>query len=92
MPSKERVETEVDARSMPPSGAFSTFRYCESHAATGAPDIRFDLGEWVNRPAATGCGEAATEIVVEIEGESDGRTKRDRCWSLGAWHSSHSQV
>ncbi len=68
--------TSVDGRSLNAT-AFSTFDTASLHAATGAPDIRFDL---VNGESSSRCrgGEAATEIVVEIEGESDGRTKRSR--------------
>jgi hypothetical protein len=57
--------------------AFSTFDTASLHTVTGAPDIRFDLvnGESSSRH---GGGEAATEIVVEIEGEADGCTKRVR--------------
>ncbi len=47
------------------------------HAATGAPDVRFDLVNGESSSRRRG-GEAATEIVVEIEGEADGRTKRSR--------------
>ena len=47
------------------------------HAATGAPDIRFDLVNGESSSRRRG-GEAATEIVVEIEGEADGRTKRSQ--------------
>ena len=56
--------------------AFSTFDTASLHAATGAADVRFDLvnGESSSRRG----GAAATEIVVEIEGEADGRMKRSR--------------
>jgi hypothetical protein len=40
-------------------------------------DIRFDLVNGESSSRRRG-GEAATEIVVEIEGEADGRTKRSR--------------
>jgi hypothetical protein len=68
--------TSVDGRSLDAT-AFSTFDTVSLHAATGAPDIRFDLvnGESSSRRRS---GKAATEIVVEIEGEADGRTKRSR--------------
>lgn len=46
-------------------------------AATGATDVRFDLVSGESSSSRRG-GEAATEIVVEIEGEADGRTKRSR--------------
>jgi hypothetical protein len=68
--------TSVDGRSLDAT-AFSTFDTASLHAATGAADVRFDL---VNGESSSRCrgGEAATEIVVEIEGEADGRTKRSR--------------
>jgi len=47
---KSKVES-VDGRSL--ATAFSTFDTVSLHAATGAPDIRFDPVN-VNRPAATG--------------------------------------
>lgn len=46
-------------------------------AATGVPDVRFHLVNGESSSRRRG-GEAATEIVVEIEGEADGRTKRSR--------------
>jgi hypothetical protein len=66
----------VDGRSLDAT-AFSTFDTVSLYAATGSPDIRFDL---VNGESSSRCrgGEAATEIVVEIEGEADGRTQRSR--------------
>ena len=67
--------TAVDGRSLDAT-AFSTFDTVSLHAATGAADVRFDLvnGESSSRRG----GAAATEIVVEIEGEADGRMKRSR--------------
>ncbi|MBW4485826.1 MAG: hypothetical protein KME14_25145 [Tildeniella torsiva UHER 1998/13D] len=72
---KGTVES-VDGRSLDAT-AFSTFDTASLHAATGAPDIRFDLvtDESSSRRRS---GEVATEIVVEIEGETDGQTKRSR--------------
>ncbi|WP_310413916.1 hypothetical protein [Chamaesiphon sp. OTE_8_metabat_110] len=66
----------IDGRSLDAT-AFSTFDTASLHAATGAPDIRFDL---VNGESSSRCrgSEAATEIVVEIEGEADGRTENSR--------------
>ena len=66
----------VDGRSLDAT-AFSTFDTVSLHAATGAPDVRFDLVNGESSSRRRG-GEAATEIVVEIEGEADGRTKRSR--------------
>lgn len=66
----------VDGRSLDAT-AFSTFDTVSLHAATGAPDVRFDLVNGESSSRRRG-GEAATEIVVEIEGEVDGRTKRSR--------------
>jgi hypothetical protein len=68
--------TSVDGRSLDAT-AFSTFDTVSLYAVTGAPDIRFDLvtGESSSRRRG---GEVATEIVVEIEGEADGRSKRSR--------------
>ncbi len=68
--------TSVDGRSLDAT-AFSTFDTASLHAATGAPDIRFDLVNGESSCRRRG-GEAATEIVVEIEGEVDGRTKNSR--------------
>jgi hypothetical protein len=77
--------TSVDGRwrslsereSIETATAFSTFDTASLHAATGAPDMRFDLVNGESSSRRRG-GEAATEIVVEIEGEADGRTKRSR--------------
>jgi hypothetical protein len=68
--------TSVDGRSLDAT-AFSTFDTASLYAATGASDIRFDLVNGESSIRRRG-GEAATEIVVEIEGEADGRTKRSR--------------
>jgi hypothetical protein len=68
--------TSVDGRSLDGT-AFSTFDTASLHAATGAPDIRFDLVNGESSSRRRG-GEAATEIVVEIEGEADGRMKNSR--------------
>lgn len=72
---KSKVES-VDGRSLDAT-AFSTFDTVSLHVATGAANVRFDLvnGESSSRHRG---GEAATEIIVEIEGESDGRTKCSR--------------
>lgn len=72
---KGKIES-VDGRSLDAT-AFSTFDTVSLHAATGAPDVRFDLvnGESSSRRRGD---EAATEIVVETEGEVDGQTKRSR--------------
>lgn len=66
----------VDGRSLDAT-AFSTFDTASLHAATGAPNVRFDLVNGESSSRRRG-GEAATEIVVEIEGEADGKTKRSR--------------
>lgn len=68
--------TSVDGRSLDATG-YSTFDTVSLYAATGAPNIRFDLvnGESSSRRRGD---EVATEIVVEIEGEADGRTKNSR--------------
>jgi hypothetical protein len=72
---KGKIES-IDCRSLDAT-AFSTFDTASLYAATGAPDIRFDLVNGESSSRRRG-GEAATEIVVEIEGEGDGRTKRSR--------------
>jgi hypothetical protein len=72
---KGKLES-IDGRSLDAT-AFSTFDTASLHAATRAPDIRFDLMNGESSSRRRG-GEAATEIVVEIEGEADGRTKRSR--------------
>jgi hypothetical protein len=66
----------VDGRSLDAT-AFSTFDTASLYAATGAADIRFDLVNGASSIRRRG-GEAATEIVVEIEGKVDGQTKRSR--------------
>jgi hypothetical protein len=66
----------VDGRSLDAT-AFSTFDTASLHTVTGAADVRFDLVNGESSSRRRG-GEAATEIVVEIEGEADGRTKRSR--------------
>jgi hypothetical protein len=68
--------TSIDGRSLDAT-AYSTFDTASLHAATGAPDVRFDLMNGESSSRRRG-GEAATEIVGEIEGEADGRTKRSR--------------
>jgi hypothetical protein len=68
---KGKVEA-VDGRSLDAT-AFSTFDTVSLYAATGAPDIRFDLVNGESSSRRRG-GQAGTEIVVEIEG----RTKRSR--------------
>lgn len=57
--------------------AFSTLDVASLHAATGAPNIRLDLltGESSSRRRGA---EAAAEIVVEIEGKTDGKMARSR--------------
>ena len=72
---KGKVES-VDGQSLDAT-AFSTFDIASLHAATEAPDVRFDLVNGESSSRRRG-GEAATEIVVEIEGKADGRTKRSR--------------
>lgn len=72
---KGKVET-IDGRSLDAT-AYSPLDIISLHAATGAPDIRFDLVTDESSSRRRG-GEAAAEIVVEIEGEVDGRTKRSR--------------
>lgn len=72
---KGKVES-VDGRSLDAT-AFSTFDTVSLYAATGALDVRFDLVNGESSSRRRG-GEAGTEIVVEIEGEFEGRTKRSR--------------
>ncbi|MBE9160213.1 NAD(P)-dependent oxidoreductase [Nodosilinea sp. LEGE 06152] len=72
---KGKIES-IDGRSLDAT-AFSTFDIASLHAATGAPNVRFDLVTDKSSSRHRG-GEAATEIVVEIEGEVDGRTQRSR--------------
>lgn len=66
----------IDGRSLDAT-AFSTFDTVSLYAATESPEIRFDLVNGESSSRRRG-GETATEIVVEIEGEADGRTKRSR--------------
>jgi hypothetical protein len=68
--------TSVDGRSLNAT-AFSTFDTASLQVATGAQDVRFDLVNGESSSRRRG-GEAATEIVVEIEGQINGRTKRSR--------------
>ncbi|MCC5655375.1 hypothetical protein LC609_37750 [Nostoc sp. XA013] len=72
---KGKIES-IDGRLLNAT-AFSTFDIASLHAATGAPNVRFDLVTDESSSRHRG-GEAATEIVVEIEGEADGRTQRSR--------------
>ncbi|MBD1919400.1 NAD(P)-dependent oxidoreductase [Phormidium sp. FACHB-77] len=72
---KGNIES-IDGRSLDAT-AFSTFDLASLHAATGAPNVRFDLVTDESSSRHRG-GEAATEIVVEIEGEADGRTQCSR--------------
>lgn len=72
---KGKIES-IDGRSLDAT-AFSTFDIASLHAATGAPNVRFDLVTDESSSRHRG-NEAATEIVVEIEGEADGRTQRSR--------------
>jgi hypothetical protein len=72
---KGKVET-VDGRSLD-ANAYSPLDIISLHAATGASDVRFDLVTDESSSRRRG-GEAAAEIVVEIEGEANGLTKRSR--------------
>lgn len=72
---KGQVES-VDGRSLDAT-AFSTFDIASLYAATGAPNVRFDLVTDESSSRRRG-DEAAAEIVVEIEGEAGGRMKRSR--------------
>lgn len=69
------IET-VDGRRLKGS-AFSSFDVVSLHAATGAPDIRFDLvtAESSNRRSG---GKAATEIMADIQGDIGGRASQVR--------------
>lgn len=69
------VET-VDGRLLG-ANAYSPLDIISLHAATGAPDVRFDLVTDESSSRRRG-GEAAAEIVVEIKGEANGLTKRSR--------------
>ena len=66
----------VDGRRLKGS-AFSSFDVVSLQAATGAADIRFDLVTAESSSRRAGGG-AATEIMVEIEGDADGRATRSR--------------
>jgi hypothetical protein len=70
---KGKIES-IDGRSLDAT-AFSTFDTASLHAVTGAADVRFDLVNGESSSRRRG-GEAATEIVVEIEGKVDGQMKR----------------
>jgi hypothetical protein len=72
---KGKVES-IDGRALDAT-AFSSFDIVSLHAATGASDVRFDLVTDESSSRRRG-SEAAAEIVVEIEGEADGRTKRSQ--------------
>ncbi len=72
---KGNVET-VDGRSLDGT-AFSSFDIVSLYAATGASDVRFDLVTAESSSRRRG-GEAAAEIIVEIEGGANGRTARSR--------------
>lgn len=69
------IET-VDGRRLKGS-AFSSFDVVSLQAATGAADIRFDLVTAASSSRRAGGG-AATEIMVEIEGDAGGRATRSR--------------
>lgn len=66
----------IDGRSLEAS-AFSTFDTASLYVATGARNIRFDLASGSSSSREAG-GEPAAEIVVEVEGDVDGRAQRVR--------------
>lgn len=72
---RSEVET-VDGR-LVDAEAFSPFDIISLYAATGASDIRFDLATAESSSRRRG-DEVAAEIVVDIEGEANGATKRSR--------------
>jgi len=72
---KDVIEA-VDGRSLV-GDAFAPFDIISLHAATRAPDVRFDLVTDISSSRRAG-HELAAEIIVEIEGESNGRTRHAR--------------
>lgn len=66
----------IDGRSLDAT-AYSPFDIIGLFAATGAPNIRFDLVTAESSSRRRG-GEAAAEVVVEIEGKADGLAKHSR--------------
>lgn len=68
--------TTIDGRDLA-AEPFSTLDVASVQAATGAPDVRFDLvtGESSSRRRGDG---VAAEIVVDVEGVRDGQATRSR--------------
>lgn len=72
---KARIKA-IDGRELA-ADAYSPFDIISLYAATGAPDIRFDLASGESSSRRRGDAVAA-EIIVEIEGEAEGRPRRSR--------------
>ncbi|MFC6631785.1 hypothetical protein [Microbulbifer taiwanensis] len=66
-----RIIETLDGRRLK-GDAFSPYDVVSLHAATGARDVRFDLASTVSSSRARG-GEIATELVVQVEGTSQGK-------------------
>lgn len=71
-----REITAIDGRTLP-AQAFAPYDIVSLHAATAAKTIRFDIASGISSSRMRG-GPVGTEIVLEIEGETDGRTTMRR--------------
>lgn len=74
--SARRTVQTIDGRLLEAS-AMAPYDIASIHAATGAANVRVDLATDVSSSRLRGDA-TATEIIVEIEGEHDGRVKRRR--------------
>ncbi|KJF65208.1 hypothetical protein [Rhizobium nepotum] len=54
------------------AAAFAPYDIVSLHAATGAQEVRFDLASGISSSRLRG-GDVGTELILEIEGEIDGR-------------------
>lgn len=67
-----RMLVTLDGRTIKGS-AFSPYDIVSLQAATGAHEVRFDLASTISSSRLRG-GDIATELIVEIEGETNGET------------------
>ena len=67
-----RTVAAIDGRAFSAT-AFAPYDIVSLHAATGAQEVRFDLASGISSSRLRGGG-VGTEVILEIEGEIDGRS------------------
>ena len=68
----KRTVAAIDGRAFSAT-AFAPYDIVSLHAATGAQEVRFDLASGISSSRLRG-GDVGTEVILEIEGEIDGRS------------------